>query len=147
MRARKHREDDEARALIQWADMHPVIRGRLVHVANGGKRNYVTAAILKALGVRAGYPDYLLDIARGQYHGLRIELKAQRPHDAPVTAYQREWLMTLAREGYACCIARGWDEARAAIEAYEHGQWEDVRALHGDAVLLTLEVIRATSGK
>lgn len=124
MRARRrHREDDEARALIQWADLHPVIRGRLVHVPNGGKRKYVTAAILKALGVRSGYPDYLLDMARGGYHGLRIELKAPRPHNAAVTDSQSEWLEHLAREGYACLVACGWDDARRGIEMYLRGEF------------------------
>jgi hypothetical protein len=115
---RKHREDDEARALIQWADLHPVIRGRLVHIPNGGKRSRTTAAIFKALGVRAGYPDYVLDMARGGYHGMRIELKASRPHDSRVTALQTWWLEDLAREGYACMVARGWIEAKAGIEMY-----------------------------
>jgi hypothetical protein len=120
---RKYREDAEARALIQWADLHPMIRGRLVHCPNGGKRNRIEAARMKGYGVRAGYPDYLLDLARGGYHGMRIELKAQRPHSAPVTVMQLAWLDYLAREGYACMVARGWVEARAGIEMYLRGSF------------------------
>lgn len=123
MRRITHWEDAEARALIQWSDFVPEIRGRLTHIPNGGKRGRVEAARLKGMGVRAGYPDFLLDLARGGYHGLRIELKAKRPNDAPVTASQLEWLERLSSAGYACMVARGSMEAQRGIELYLRGNF------------------------
>src|SRR5437870_1942292 len=64
----------EQSALIRWADdpmtrvEYPELVG-LMHVPNGGKRTKAVAAKLKATGVRAGYPDLVLDVARGLYHG------------------------------------------------------------------------------
>lgn len=47
----------------------------LYHIPNGGSRNKREAANLKRQGVRAGVPDLCLPVARGDYHGLYIELK------------------------------------------------------------------------
>jgi hypothetical protein len=44
------------------------------HTPNGGKRDRISAAILKAMGTKAGVPD-LMFIVRGRLHGL--ELKAE----------------------------------------------------------------------
>jgi hypothetical protein len=83
-------EDDEQIALVEWVDRW---RGQVPElemfaaIPNGGKRTHqvgkdgkrfsIEAARLKRMGVRAGYPDLLLDVAAGGHHGLRIELKAQ----------------------------------------------------------------------
>lgn len=42
----------------------------IVHVPNGGKRSKRVAAGLKHSGVKSGYPDLVIDIARNGYHGL-----------------------------------------------------------------------------
>ena len=71
-------EHEEQVALFQWAAaneaQYPSL-AMLAAIPNGGYRPMTTAAMLKAEGVKAGYPDILLDVARGPYHGLRIELK------------------------------------------------------------------------
>lgn len=113
-----HREDAEAKALIQWADLVPIIAGRLVHVPNGGRRNPREAGRLKAMGVRAGYPDFLLDVPHGGRHGLRLELKARRPHHAAITRPQAEWIEYLVANGYACRVCYGWEDAKDFITRY-----------------------------
>ena len=74
-------EADEQIALFEWAALQS---GRfpeltlLHHVPNGGSRNKIEAARLRAQGVKSGVPDLCLPVARGGNHGLYIELKRQR---------------------------------------------------------------------
>ena len=87
----------------------------LTHVPMGGKRHRVVAAKLKAEGVRAGYPDYLLDVPRGEYHGWRCELKAVGEYAEP---HQKAWHERLRAQGYRVDVCRGWEEAWRALCAY-----------------------------
>lgn len=116
-------EAQEQRALFQWAGLaeqqYPELK-LLHHIPNGGKRDARTAANLKKEGVKAGVPDMCLPVARGQYHGLYIELKTQR---GKVQKNQKEWLSALNKEGYATKVCYGWLEAKESIEKYlELGQ-------------------------
>jgi len=117
-------EADEQIALFQWAGMqearHPELR-LLFHAANGGRRNKAEAARLKAQGVKAGVPDILLDVARGGYHGLRIELKRDDGKSNP-TAEQQRWLDNLAEQGYMAMVCHGWWEAASVIVGYLDGR-------------------------
>ena len=79
---RNFRLDDESghqEALFSWAGYNmqrmPELE-YLHHVPNGGKRDKATAIALKRQGVKAGVPDVVLPVPRGEYHGLYIELKA-----------------------------------------------------------------------
>ena len=113
-------EHEEQVALFQWAEANEAQYSSLVMLAaipNGGYRPMTTAAMLKAEGVKAGYPDILLDVARGPYHGLRIELKrADRSNRA--TDAQRDWLARLAFEGYQVAVCYGAQEAIKVITDY-----------------------------
>lgn len=86
------------------------------HSPNGGKRHISTAIRFKKMGVKAGYPDLIIDIASGGYHGLRIELKKQK--GGTVSKVQKERLATLTEQGYCAVVARGFDEAIAVIQKY-----------------------------
>ena len=99
-------------SVIEWCDwMHiPVF-----HVPNGGYRHKHTAYQLKSQGVRAGVPDLVIPVARGGYHGLYVEMKAQ---GGRVSASQRQWLDLLSREGYCAIVCIGADEAIEKIAGY-----------------------------
>jgi hypothetical protein len=73
--------------------------------------------MLKQEGVKAGYPDILLDVARGRWHGLRIELKRADRSNHP-TAAQREWLINLRHYGYMAACCYGAQEAIDVITNY-----------------------------
>ena len=111
-------EAQEQRALFQWAGLaeqqYPELK-LLHHIPNGGKRDARTAVNLKREGVKAGVPDICLPVARGQYHGLYIELKAGKNK---TSTKQKEWLNALSKEGYATKVCYGWVEARETIEGY-----------------------------
>lgn len=115
-------EQDAGALLVKWVDLLPVMANGLrpgeffYHVANGGARSKVEAGILKGQGVRAGWPDYGLDLPAGPYHGLRLELKAA-DGDKPPT-HQLEILARLESVGFKCVIAWGFEEARGYVEQY-----------------------------
>ena len=112
------RESQHQEALFGWALCQ---RGKypeldlLFHIPNGGSRHPKEAANLKRQGVKAGVPDLLLPVARGEYHGLFIELKVGR--NKP-TDKQTGWMNALSDEGYAVRVCYGWDAAKETIIQY-----------------------------
>ena len=87
-----------------------------VHIPNEGKRSAAYAARLKRMGMRPGFPDLFIPLARGIYHGLFIEMKYA---GGRASGAQEGWLRLLSREGYAVSICYGFDEAKRIIEKYE----------------------------
>lgn len=112
-------EDREQAALFDWAALasgkYPELK--LLHaIPNGGKRHIKTAMILQRTGVKSGVPDIFLPVARGDKHGMYIELK--RIKKSTVSANQKEWLAALTAQGYECTICKGWEAAREEIIRY-----------------------------
>lgn len=102
--------------LIKWFDMrYKEHRGRLFAIPNGGQRNVIVAAKLKAEGVRKGIPDLMLPIPKAGNHGLFIELKKEKGRATPE---QYDWLEYLTENGYFAILCRGFDEAKLAIINY-----------------------------
>lgn len=119
MRADEHREQVR---LFAWARREEEGRpelGLLFAVPNGGRRDAVTGARLRDEGVRRGVPDVWLPVAREQWHGLVIELKASKGR---ATREQVEWLRRLGQEGYLALLCVGAEEAQSVIEQYLAGQ-------------------------
>lgn len=114
-------EAKEQEALFRWAEFasgkHPELK-LLYHIPNGGSRNKAEAAHLKRQGVKAGVPDLYLPVARGDYHGLYIELKTGKNK---TSKNQDRWLSDLAKEGYCAMVCYGWIEAKDAIMGYLEG--------------------------
>lgn len=106
-------ELDLARNLLERASLEPWGE-RLVHIPNeqASKRLRIEGA---QTGVRPGYPDYRLDLARGGWFGAAFELKraGKRP-----TAAQLWWLDTLAGEGYLTWWADDWECAFGRLDWY-----------------------------
>lgn len=88
----------------------------LHHSPNGGSRHIAEAAKFKRMGVKRGYPDLILDVAKGGYYGARIELKKAK--GGRTSKEQKERLQMLADEGYYAVVAKGYDEAVEAISKY-----------------------------
>lgn len=111
-------EHTEAKDFMRMVRMHearyPVLLN-LTAIPMGGWRNKAVAGKLKGEGVRAGYPDYLLDVARGGYHGWRCELKTMT---GSTSAAQKGWHERLRAEGFKVDVCRGWEEAWRSLCAY-----------------------------
>lgn len=112
-------EAQEQMTLFSWAAMqsgkYPELN-LLYHVPNGGSRHKAEAGRLRAEGVKAGVPDLCLPVARGQYHGLYIELKRQR--GGRISEEQVRWINGLLKQGYAAAVCKGWQEAANVITDY-----------------------------
>lgn len=111
---RANREDIAQRAVLSWLRItyHPVWE-MTFHVPNGGRRGAVEAAILNGQGVKAGVSDLVSLYPWGGYHGILIEMKAEKPHASPVSDAQRWWLEQSTARGYFARACKGYEEAIA----------------------------------
>ena len=112
-------EEEEQISLFEWAGRmtytYPELRW-LYHVPNRGSRGKAEAGRFKAMGVKSGVPDVALDIPRGRFHGLRIEMK--RREGGSVSNAQQAWIDHYNAIGYRAVVCRGWQEAADTIEEY-----------------------------
>jgi hypothetical protein len=115
-------ESEEQQLIFAWARImekqHPELE-LLVAVPNGGLRNMPEAVRFKAEGVRKGFPDMLLPVARGAYHSLAIELKRRK--GGVVSPEQKAWIAALNEQGWLAVVCRGADEAIEVITDYLRG--------------------------
>lgn len=112
-------EAQEQTLLFEWiqysSSKYPELR-LCYHCPNGGSRNAIEAARLKAQGVKAGVPDIFLPCARGEWHGLYIELKRRK--GGRVSEEQREMIRLLIEQKYKAVVCYGWEEAKTVIVEY-----------------------------
>ena len=106
-------EEDEQMAAACWLDKNNIL---YYHCPNGGKRNYVEACKLKAMGVKAGVPDICIPIPSGSHHGLYIELKRQ--DGGKLSKMQATWLAAVTARGYLAKVANGCEEAKKIVSEY-----------------------------
>ena len=113
-------EAQHQKNVIEWSQ-NPRILAKypgvelLYHIPNGGSRNKIEAAHLKQQGVRPGVPDLCLPVARGQYHGLYIEMKTDTGR---ASTEQKDWIERLNAEGYFAEVCHGWESAVRVLEWY-----------------------------
>ena len=118
LKPRRISESVEQQTVMQWAAFssgrYPELE-LLYHIPNEGKRSKAAAGRLKAEGLKKGVPDLCLPVARGEYHGLYIELKAL---DGKATREQVGWIGNLRQQGYYAEICAGSERAIRVIEDY-----------------------------
>ncbi len=110
--------------LFKWAKLasarHPEL-ALLFAIPNGGARDPITGAMLKAEGVKRGVPDLFLPTAAGTYHGLFLEMKTASGRLSPE---QQQWHHKLRAQGYACVTAHGLEPAIDTLTRYLTGRLE-----------------------
>ena len=119
------KEGVEQATLMNWAAMregkYPELR-LLFHIPNEGKRSQSTGGRMVKEGLKKGVPDMMLPVARGDYHGLFIEMKRQK--GSRVSDEQKKWLAELVGQGYATAICYGWEAASECLVHYLSGEIE-----------------------
>lgn len=112
-----HSEHDLQTACVNWFRMqYREYANLLIAIPNGGQRNVRVARKLKAEGVVAGVPDLFLAVARGQSHGLWIEMKNGKA--GRVSEHQHYMLDALERQGFKGVVCRTFDEFMKEINEY-----------------------------
>lgn len=106
-------ESSEQQAVIDYCGYCGI---DIVHIPNEGKRSERYGAELKRLGMRKGFPDLFVPLARRGYHGLFIELK--RDITRKPTNEQLWWIEKLNAAGYYATVCYGADAAIKEINKY-----------------------------
>jgi hypothetical protein len=109
----------EQASLFAWAELaagrHPELR--LLHAsAAGEKRDRATAIKCLRMGVKPGFPDVHLPIARGVWHSLYIEMKA--PGAPGATDKQLDVHELLQLQGNRVEVCHSWVTAKDLLLAY-----------------------------
>jgi VRR-NUC domain len=103
--------------VVKWCSSQPMRELRLIFaIPNAAKRSMGTALRMQREGLVSGVPDLLLPVARGQYHGLFIEMKRRR--GGQISLEQKEKMDDLHTEGYCCVVTKGYHQAIRSIVAY-----------------------------
>lgn len=112
-------ESAEQKKIVQWWALacrrYKLPEKILFAIPNGGRRDAITGARLKAEGVRAGVPDLFLAHPCNEFHGLFLELKAK---GGRLSDEQKEFLQIAQVAGYATAVPVGFVEAKEVIEKY-----------------------------
>lgn len=118
-RPRKRPSDEEHRiqcACVQWFRyQYPDYRHNLFAIPNGGRRDKVTGAKMKAEGVLAGVADLILLKPNAKHGALLIEMKTRIGRQADT---QRKWQSLIEKDGYKYVVCRSLDDFVRQVNAY-----------------------------
>lgn len=89
-----------------------------------GKRFSRQAMVLLEEGLKPGVPDMFLPVARGEWHGLFIEMKRVNRTNKP-SPEQKKWLAALTAQGYKCIVAFGAEQAFIELVRYVNEKPKD----------------------
>ena len=104
--------------LVNWFRIqYREYQGLLFAIPNGGQRNVVVAAKLKAEGVMSGVADMLLCVSRKGYHGLFIEVKVAKKYSHQSES-QRIFQSNVEKEGYLYVVVRSLNDFMQVINNY-----------------------------
>lgn len=87
-------------------------------IPNGGLRDKITAAKLKAEGVTSGVSDTSLPIRRGQYSGLYLEMKKLPGKGVGPSKDQLDFGEFVTEQGFFFAVCYGWQDAWKCVEWY-----------------------------
>lgn len=125
-RVRKRPSEVEHRiqqACVRWFNLqYPHLRGRLFAVPNGGRRDAVTGAKLKAEGVVAGVSDLILLVRGKAYGALLVEMKKPGGRQS---AAQRKWQETVTQgDEYKYVVCHSLDGFMREVRGYLENKCE-----------------------
>jgi hypothetical protein len=99
-----------------WLNRHYRQQERWFHsIPNGENRDTVTAARLKATGVKSGVADTFLPEPCGAYHGLYVELKTPTGR---LSENQKEFIAAMRARGYCVVVLDTLEAFQTLIPDY-----------------------------
>ena len=101
---------------VRWFRLqYPKYAGLLYAIPNGGYRNAVTGAILKAEGALAGVADLFLSVPNRYYHGFYIEMKKPKGRQQES---QKAFQKAVEEQSYKYSLCYSLDEFMQLINGY-----------------------------
>lgn len=123
-------ESEIRQAVVGYADTKAKIDpsySMLVGIPNEGRRSFAYGKKLKLEGLRAGFPDTFLFLARGSFIGAAIEFK--RPGGV-LSANQKHWIGKLTDQGYLVALIDNIDAGIRFLDWYISGAMFDDAPIH-----------------
>ena len=115
-------EHQEQSAVIGWwrsaHSQYNLPEFALFAIPNGGARDVITGARLKAEGVRKGVVDLCLPVQSHGFHGWWGELKRRNASPSDIKQEQREFIAYLKDAGYTADVHFSADSVIASIKEY-----------------------------
>jgi hypothetical protein len=105
------KESEEQISFCHWLD---ALRIMYNHTPNEGKRSPITGQVLKAQGMRKGFPDIQIfdkPPLAPEVRGVLIEMKRQKSAKPHVTPEQVDMIQKLQERGYLATVCYGAGEA------------------------------------
>lgn len=116
---RRKPKDEEHKiqvSMVNWFRIqYPSMRHNLFSVPNGGRRDAVTGAKLKAEGVLPGVSDLILLKSNRFYGALLIETKTKK---GVQRESQKEWEAKITADGYKYVVCRSLDDFIKVVTDY-----------------------------
>lgn len=106
-------EHQEQSLVIQYCNLRKI---PIFHIPNGSYKSVTARTKSKQEGLKAGVPDLMIPVAKGNYHGLFIEMK--RVKKSKVLVQQLKWIELLNKQGYKAIVCYGSNMAIKEIEEY-----------------------------
>ena len=107
-------ESQEQKQLIQWCRTDKRLQF-LFHIPNESVGGQGWLIRNRQMGVKAGVPDLFYPVPMQGYHGLFIEMKAEKGR---LSSSQVKWIQALTQLGYKVVVAKGWEQAKEALQEY-----------------------------
>lgn len=108
------KEDELQQSCIMWFGLQWSKYRRLIH-HSPNEEAHRHGAQQRALGMQVGFPDIFLAVARGEYHGLFIEMKTKT---GKVADTQKDMLFRLSEQGYKVAICRSLEAFIKVVNEY-----------------------------
>lgn len=103
-------------AFVNWfRAKYPKLFPLLRAIPNGGNRDAVTGAMLKAEGVQRGTADIMFLLPCGGYASLQIEMKTKTGRQSKE---QKEYQAAVEKVGHKYVICRSLDDCIKEVEGY-----------------------------
>lgn len=123
-KTRRHPESDMQKAFFRWvraqATLKAIPEAAWIHSSlNGAHLSESQKRVMKAEGMTPGILDVFWALPRGGYHGLYIEMKADKN---PLTEQQKLYKEYLEKNGYLVAEVRDdWTQAQVTVMWYYRG--------------------------
>jgi hypothetical protein len=108
-------EESMHKTVIEWVNLHPMLKGLVLHFPNEGRRTMRFGRLLKTMGMRAGVLDLFVMMGRHGYYGAWIELKSK---NGLLSTVQKLFIKDAEAQNYFTTVCFSIEDAIHTIQWY-----------------------------